>query len=35
MDMTEFFDFQDVPWSTPPTPPVQPTNGACYLNKLP
>jgi len=35
MDMTEFFDFQDVPWSTPPTPPVQPTNGACYLDKLP
>ena len=35
MDMTEFFDFQDVPWSTPPTPPVQPTGGPCYLNKLP
>jgi phospholipase C len=35
MDMTEFFDFVNVPWSTPPTPPVQPTNGPCYLNKLP
>ncbi len=35
MDMTEFFDFVNVPWSTPPTPPAQPTSGACYLNKLP
>ena len=35
MDMTEFFDFTNVPWSTPPTPPAQPTNGACYLNQLP
>jgi phospholipase C len=35
MDMTEFFDFKNVPWKTPPTPPVQPTSGACYLNKLP
>jgi phospholipase C len=35
MDMTEFFAFQDVPWSTPPTPPVQPTGGACYLDKIP
>ena len=30
MDMTEFFDFQNVPWATPPSNiPVQPTNGAC------
>jgi len=24
-DMTEFFDFQNVPWRTPPSSPVQPT----------
>jgi phospholipase C len=35
MDMTEFFDFTNPPWVTPPTPPVQVTNGECYLNKLP
>lgn len=35
MDMTEFFDFVNVPWSTPPTPTAQPTDGPCYLNKLP
>jgi phospholipase C len=35
IDMTEFFDFENVPWSTPPTPPAQPTSGPCYLNKLP
>ena len=35
MDMTEFFDFTNPPWSTPPNPPVQPTNGPCYLNQLP
>jgi phospholipase C len=29
MDMTEFFDFQNVPWSSPPSPPAQATNGAC------
>ena len=34
-DMTEFFDFVNVPWATPPTPPKQPTNGPCYMNKLP
>jgi len=30
-DMTEFFDFSTSsgPWATPPTPPAQPTNGAC------
>jgi hypothetical protein len=35
MDMTEFFDFANAPWRTPPTPPVQPTSGSCYLDKLP
>jgi phospholipase C len=35
MDMTEFFDFANVPWKVPPTPPTQPTNGQCYLDHLP
>ena len=35
MDMTEFFDFTTVPWKTPPTPPAQPTGGACYVDHLP
>jgi phospholipase C len=35
MDMTEFFDFANVPWKTPPVPPTQPTGGQCYLNHLP
>jgi phospholipase C len=35
MDMTEFFDFVNVPHWTPPTPPPQLTNGPCYLNQLP
>ena len=35
IDMTEFFDFENPPWTTPPTPPAQSTNGACYLNELP
>ncbi len=35
MDMTEFFDFVNVPWKTPPSPPTQPTNGQCYMNTLP
>jgi phospholipase C len=34
-DMTEFFDFKNVPWATPPTPPAQNTGGACYLDHLP
>jgi len=30
MDMTEFFDFQNVPWATPPTNiPAQATGGVC------
>ena len=36
MDMTEFFDFVNVPWKTPPSPPLQPTNtDPCYLDHLP
>ena len=35
MDMTEFFDFSNPPWMTPPNPPAQNTGGQCYLNKLP
>lgn len=35
MDMTEFFDFTNIPWQTPPQPPTQPDNGPCYLDKLP
>ncbi len=35
IDMTEFFDFSTVPWSTPPQPPKQNTSGPCYLDRLP
>jgi phospholipase C len=35
MDMTEFLDFQNPPWETPPTPLPQPTSGACYMDRLP
>jgi len=35
MGMTEFFDFVNVPWRVPPTPPAQPTDGACYYDHLP
>jgi phospholipase C len=31
-DMTEFFDFVNVPWAVPPSPPAQATNGQCSLN---
>jgi phospholipase C len=34
-DMSEFFDFTNVPWSIPPTPPAQNTSGQCYLDHLP
>jgi len=34
-DMTEFFDFTNVPWKTPPTPPAQPTSAPCYFNAVP
>jgi phospholipase C len=29
--MDEFFDFVNVPWATPPVPPVQNTSGQCSL----
>jgi phospholipase C len=35
MDMTEFFDFENAPWKTPPSPPAQPSPGPCYLDRLP
>jgi phospholipase C len=35
MDMTEFFDFKNPPWATPPSPPTQNTSGPCYLDHLP
>jgi phospholipase C len=34
MDMTEFFDFQNIPWATPPTPPAQATGGVCNYQGL-
>ncbi len=34
VDMTEFFDFQNVPWATPPSPPQQTTSGACNPQQL-
>lgn len=33
-DMTEFFDFGNAPWKTPPTPPAQARNLACVLESL-
>jgi phospholipase C len=30
-DMSEFFDFVNVPWVTPPSPPTQATGGQCTL----
>jgi len=35
IDMSEFFNFTNPPWMTPPSPPTQSTGGACYLNTLP
>jgi len=35
IDMTEFFDFTNPVWMTPPTPPAQTTTGDCYVNMLP
>jgi phospholipase C len=32
-EMTE--SFKNPPWLTPPTPPTQRTNGACYMDHLP
>jgi len=34
-DMTEFFDFNNPPWTTPPTPPLQNVSNPCYLNTVP
>lgn len=34
-DLTEFFDFTNPPWMTPPTPPEQPTTMPCYMNQFP
>ena len=34
MDMTEFFDFQGIPWATPPSPPAQATSGVCNAQTL-
>ena len=35
MDMTEFFDFVNQPWMTPPSPPAQDRSKPCYLDHLP
>jgi phospholipase C len=35
INMTEFFNFNFPPWTKPPTPPAQYTNGPCYLKQLP
>jgi phospholipase C len=34
-DMTEYFDFNNPPWVTPPTPPTQHKGNPCYLNTVP
>lgn len=34
MDMTEFFDFVNVPWIAAPSPPPQATNGVCNYQTL-
>jgi phospholipase C len=34
MDMTEFFDFQKIPWAMPPVPPTQVTSGVCNPQML-
>ncbi len=34
-DMTEFFDFNNPPWMSPPVPPQQRVSNPCYLNKVP
>jgi phospholipase C len=35
MDMTEFFDFNNPPWMSPPTPPIQNLSNPCYLDRVP
>lgn len=32
-DMEEFFDFANVPWATPPSPPAQSTGGVCDFSR--
>jgi phospholipase C len=32
-DMTEFFDFTNKPWATPPVPPAQNMSGACDFSR--
>jgi phospholipase C len=34
-NMSEFFDFVNAPWMTPPTPPAQPNTMPCYMDHLP
>jgi phospholipase C len=34
-DMTEFFNFNNPPWMSPPVPPQQNVKNPCYLNKVP
>ncbi|MGB9197037.1 MAG: alkaline phosphatase family protein [Terriglobales bacterium] len=34
-DMTEFFDFVNIPWANPPTPPKQNMGGPCSLQPPP
>ena len=34
-DISTMFDFTNSPNLSPPTPPSQPTDGACYINSLP
>jgi len=34
-DMSEFFDFTNIPNATPPPPPLQPTNAPCTFQTLP
>lgn len=33
--MSEYFNFNNPPWLTPPTPPEQVVDSNCYVNKLP
>jgi len=35
MDMSEFFDFVNVPWKTPPTVPTQPVDSSRCTDNLP
>ena len=34
-NMTEFFNFNNPPWMSPPTPPAQNMKNPCYLTKVP